>query len=217
MNKRTRSITMLLLLAASAAVGQTYEEKYYKWNIGVSAGDILHHLFNSDNTNQSYAAFVLEYTGNKYSLQAGFRPGYNKIDTEHDGFVDTEVTDQLSLSGHLALTRHLLTEPRWMIKAGLRYEGGWSREDIIEDSGFDRITTRRLQWNGGLGPVLDFRYFVHPRISLGTDAALIYAYSQSEVQQLFTNFPDFDTTKDTVIERKIHFVEPMTIYLRFHL
>ena len=112
--------------------------------------------------------------------------------------------------------RILLSDGRWQIKAGLRYEGGYSREDIIEDSGFDRLTTRRLAWNGGAGPVLDFRFFVHPRISLSIDAALIYSYSQSELQQLFTNFPDFDTTKDKIIDRGLQVVEPATIYLRFH-
>jgi hypothetical protein len=115
------------------------------------------------------------------------------------------------------LTRHIFSESNWLIKAGIRYEGGWSKEDIIEDSGFDRVTTRRLQWNAGGGVILDFRYFVHPRISLSTDAGLIYSYGQSELQQLFTNFPDFDNTKDTVIERKLSVAEPMTIYLRFHL
>jgi hypothetical protein len=191
--------------------------QHYRWSFGVSAGDILHSLFNTENTNRSYAAFVIENTGTKYSLQAGFRPGYNVLDTEHEGFSDTAINEELSFSGHLALTRHILTDARWMVKAGLRYEGGWSREDIIEDSGFDRVTTRRLQWNGGIGPVIDFRYFVHPRISLGTDAALIFSYGQSELQQLFTNFPDFNSTKDIIIERKINPVEPMTIYLRFHL
>lgn len=217
MKLRVVHIVILNLLVCSGVLGQKSETKYYHWNIGVSAGDILHHLFNSDNENKSYAAFVVEYTGHKYSLQAGFRPGYNLIDTEHENFSDSDITDQLSLSGHVALTRNILSDNRWMIKAGIRYQGGWSREDIIEDSGFDRITTRRLQWNGGLGPVLDFRYFVHPRISLGTDAALIYSYGQSELQQLFTNFPDFNSNKDTVIERKLNVVEPMTIYLRFHL
>ncbi len=160
---------------------------------------------------------MLEFSGHKYALQAGFRPGYNALDTKHDGFVDTEISDQVSVSGHLAITRSIFSDKRWLIKAGLRYEGGWSREDIIEDSGFDRVTTRRLQWNGGAGPILDFRFFVHPRISIGTDAGLIYSYSQSELQQLFTNFPDFDNTKETVIGRKLNVSEPMTLYLRFHL
>nr|MDQ3017566.1 hypothetical protein [Bacteroidota bacterium] len=73
------------------------------------------------------------------------------------------------------------------------------------------------EWNGGAGPVIDFRFFVHSRISLGIDAALIYSYSQSELQQLFTNFPDFNTTKDKVITRDLKVIEPATIYLRFHL
>ena len=210
-------ISLVILSISTSAYGQNDAERYYHWNIGVSAGDILHHLFNGDDVNRSYAAFVLEYSGHTYALQAGFRPGYNVVDTEHDGFLDSEINKSLSLSGHLAFTRNIFSEPRWMIKAGLRYEGGWSREDIIEDSGFDRVTTRRLQWNGGAGPIIDFRFFVHPRISLGTDAGLIYSYSQSELQQLFTNFPDFNNTKDTVIERKLAVAEPMTIYMRFHL
>jgi len=217
MRKYVCHILFLLTLAYVPCQSQSEEPVYYQWNIGVSAGDILHHLFNSDNLNRSYAAFVLEYSGHKYALQAGFRPGYNSTDTEHEDFVDSEVTEQLAVSGHLALTRNIFSESRWHIRAGLRYEGGWSREDIIEDSGFDRVTTRRLQWNGGAGPILDFRFFVHPRISLGTDAGLIYSYSQSELQQLFTNFPDFDNTKDKVIERKLITAEPMTIYMRFHL
>lgn len=210
-------ITAGFMLHFVAGWSQSEIPRYYHWNIGISAGDILHNLFNTENDNRSYAAFVIEYSGQRYGLQAGFRPAYNTSDTEHEGFSDTEISEQRSLSGHLALTRNIFSEQRWMIKAGLRYEGGWSREDIIEDSGFDRVTTRRLQWNAGVGPVLDFRFFVHPRISLGTDAGLIYSYSQSELQQLFTNFPDFDNTKDKVIGRKLNVAEPMTIYLRFHL
>ncbi len=212
----THTISFLILFTASGFC-QTEDTRYYHWSLGVSAGDILHHLFNSDVTNRSYAAFVVEYSGHKYALQAGFRPGYNAVDTEHDGFIDTEVSDHTALSGHLALTRSVFSDARWLIRAGLRYEGGWSLEDVIEDSGFDRVTTRRLQWNGGGGPLIDFRFFVHPRISLGTDAGLIYSYSRSELQQLFTNFPEFDNTKDIVIEKKLSVSEPMTIYLRFHL
>ena len=217
MKRQSIPVILFLMMLHYAGASQVKEPAYYHWNFGISAGDILHQLFNVDDTNREYAAFVLEYSGHKYSLQAGFRPGYNRVDTDHEGFVDTEITDQLSLSGHLALTRNVFSESRWAIKAGLRYEGGWSKEDIIEDSGFDRVTTTRLQWNGGAGPVLDFRFFVHPRISLGTDAALIYAYSESELQQHFTNFPDFNTTKETIIQRKLNVLEPVTIYLRFHL
>ena len=209
-------IVTLLFLVASTGKSQSEEPRMYHWNIGVSAGDILHQLFNTDEPNKAYAAFLLEYSGQKYALQAGFRPGYNMKNVTHEGFVDSEVTESRSVSGHLAFTRILLSDGRWQIKAGLRYEGGYSREDIIEDSGFDRLTTRRLAWNGGAGPVLDFRFFVHPRISLSIDAALIYSYSQSELQQLFTNFPDFDTTKDKIIDRGLQVVEPATIYLRFH-
>jgi len=214
---RTLYIIFIWILSFGICAAQDGGERYHRWSIGVSAGDILHNLFNTENVNRSYSAFVLEYSGHKYALQAGFRPGYNTVDTEHEGFLDSDISEQLSLSGHLALTRNIFSEPRWQIKAGLRYEGGWSREDIYEDSGFDRITTRRLQWNAGGGPILDFRFFVHPRISLGTDAGLIFSYSQSELQQLFTNFPDFDNTKDVVIERKFAASEPMTIYMRFHL
>ena len=217
MKKRIGHTIAFLFLTSWACFGQSDEIKYYHWSFGISAGDILHHLFNGDNPNKSYAAFVLEYSGHKYSLQAGFRPGYNAVDIRHEGFSDNAITKQLSLSGHLAFTRSVFSDPRWLIRAGLRYEGGWSREDIIEDSGFDRVTTRRLQWNGGAGPILDFRFFIHPRISLGLDGGLIYSYSQSELQQLFTNFPDFDNTKDKIIERKLNVAEPMTIYLRFHL
>jgi hypothetical protein len=216
--KLIRYYTIFFLVTAHVAgYSQADETRYYHWSIGVSAGDILHSLFNTENANRSYAAFLLEYSGQKYSLQAGFRPDYNHMDIDHEGFVDTDVSERIGLSGHLALTRSILSETRWLIKAGLRYEGGWSKEDIYEDSGFDRVTTRRLQWNGGAGPVLDFRFFVHPRISVGTDAALIFSYGQSELQQLFTNFPEFDNTKDKVIERKLNVAEPMTIYLRFHL
>jgi len=224
MRKQALHIMAVLITAAVSCFGQVeaipvdeVEVKYYHWSFGISAGDILHNLFNAEDVNRSYAAFVLEYSGQKYALQAGFRPSYNASDTEHEGFVDTQISDQVGISGHLALTRNVFSDRNWLIKAGLRYEGGWSREDIIEDSGFDRVTTRRLQWNGGAGPIVDFRFFVHPRISLGTDAGLIYSYNHSELQQLFTNFPEFDNTKETVIEKKLNVSEPMTIYLRFHL
>src|SRR5690606_24848149 len=102
-------IAFIVLLSSTSAWSQRDEVRYYHWSFGVSAGDILHQLFNVDETNRSYAAFVLVYAGQKYSLQSGFRPGYNATDTEHEGFLDTEVTDQLSLSGHLALMRNIFS------------------------------------------------------------------------------------------------------------
>jgi hypothetical protein len=195
---------------------QTDDTRYYHWNLGISTGDILHELFNGDNSNKAYPAFVLEYSGQDYSAQAGFRTGYNMADTQHEGFLDSEITEQLSFSGNLAGTKHILNDRNWLIKAGLQFTGGWSQEDITEDSGFDRVVTRRLQWNAGIGPVIDFRFFIHPRISLGTEASLIYSVTRSELQQLFTNFPDFNNTKDTIKGNSLEVIEPATIYLRFH-
>ncbi len=209
-------ILLVVQLCAVAGRSQSVDQSYDHWSIGISAGDILHHLFNSDNSNEHYAAFVLEYQAPKHGIQFGFRPGYNLEDTQHEGFIDTEITEQISLSGDLAFTWTIFSEPRWLIRAGLKSSGGWSREDITEDSGFDEIITRRLQWNAGIGPVIDFRFYVHPRISLGTEASLQYVYSKSELQQLFTNFPDFDNTKDIVEMHEVEVNEPATIYLRFH-
>jgi len=216
MTIRILHIVSFLSLLAVNAWSQSNDSIYYHWNLGISAGDILHELFNGENTNEAYPAFVLEYSGQKYSAQVGFRPDYNMTDTQHEGFLDSDVTEALSLSGNLAVTRHIFISKHWLIKAGLQCTGGWSKEDINEDSGFDRVTTRRLQWNVGLGPVIDFRYFVHPRISLGMESSLIYSVSRSELQQIFTNFPDFDNTKDTVEGSSLEVLAPSTIYLRFH-
>lgn len=213
---RLLHIVLFIMLFALTARSQSSDTIYYHWNLGISTGDILHELFNGENSNKAYPAFVLEYSSQKYSVQAGFRPDYNKNNTSHEGFLDEEVTEALSLSGNLAMTRHIFNSKNWLIKAGLQFTGGWSREDINEDSGFDRVITRRLQWNAGLGPVIDFRYFIHPRISLGTEASLIYSVTRSELQQIFTNFPDFNNTKDTVEGNSLEVIEPATIYLRFH-
>ena len=216
MSIRLLYIAIFIVLSSARSWSQSDSTRYYHWSLGISAGDILHELFNGDNANKSYAAFTLEYAGHQYAVQAGFRPAYNRADTQHEGFLDSEVSEQLSLSGQLAGTKNIFSEKNWLIRAGVQMTGGYSREDIIEDSGFDRVTTRRLQWNAGIGPVIDFRFFVHPRISLGTEASLIYSVTHSELQQLFTNFPDFDNTKDTVEGNSLDVIEPATIYLRFH-
>jgi hypothetical protein len=195
---------------------QEAEPPVYPWSFGISTGDLLHNIFNGDNQPKPYAAFVLEYAFPKYALQAGFRPDYNKQNVEHEGFIDTEVTRKKAISGSLAFTRSVFSDQRWVFRCGLQYVGGWSREDIIKDSGFDRVTTRRLQWNSGGGIVVDFRFAVSQRISFGTEASLIYSFSKSELQQLFTNFPDFNTTKEVVKEDSLEVIEPATIYLRFH-
>ena len=209
-------IVNLVMLLSAAGISQEEMPKAYQWSIGISSGDILHELFNGDNTNKNYPALMVEYASARYSIQGGFRPGYNLDNTSHEGFIDTEVNEQLSLSGSLAGTYHIFSEGRWLIKAGLQFNGGWSREDITEDSGFDQLITRRLQWNAGVGPVMDFRFFVHPRISLGMEASLIYSWTHSEHQQLFTNFPEFNDTKETIEGNELNVLEPSTIYLRFH-
>ena len=196
--------------------GQDEGPKYYHWSLGISTGDIFNELFGGDEENKAFPAIMLEYAGHKYSIQGGFKPGYNLSDVQHEGFLDTEVTEELSMSGSLAFTRHIFSERNWLIKAGLQFVGGWSRQDITKDSGFDRVITRQLQWNAGVGPVIDFRFFVHPRISLGTEASLIYTWSRSELQEIFTNFPEFNNTKDVVDGNALEVLEPATIYLRFH-
>ena len=216
MTKGKILIAIIFVLVAGKVCAQDEGPKYYHWSFGISAGDILNTLFNTENANKSYAAMVLEYAGQKYALQAGFRPDYNTSDTQHEGFSDKEITDQLSFSGHINLTRIIFMEQRWSLRAGLKYEGGWSKEDITKYSGFDKIISRRLQWNEGGGAVIDFRFMVHPRISLGTEASLVYTYNQTEFQKHFTNFPDFDTTTDKITGHKVEVSEPMTIYLRFH-
>ncbi|MBK8829540.1 MAG: hypothetical protein IPN60_01540 [Saprospiraceae bacterium] len=216
MIRRILHTALLITSFAFNAWSQSSDTTYYHWNLGISAGDILHELFNGENSNKSYPAFVLEYSGQQYSVQAGFRTDYNMTNTSYDGFLDQEVDESLDLSGNLAMTRHIFNSKNWLIKAGLQFAGGWSRQDINEDSGFDRVITRRLEWNAGLGPVIDFRYFVHPRISLGTEASLIYSVTRSELQQIFTNFPDFNNTKETVEGNSLVVNEPATIYLRFH-
>jgi hypothetical protein len=216
MRVTARHWMFIICLLAAGGAGAQEETKVNHWSFGISAGDILHQLFNTETTNKSYNAFVLEYSGNRYALQVGFRPGYNKSDVSHEGFLDTEINEATNLSGSVALTRKLFTDHRWDIMAGLKYAGGWSQEDIIQDSGFDRITTRRLQWNSGIGPVIDFRFRIHQRISLGTEASLLYTVSRSELQERFTNFPDFNTTKDIIKDNSVEVYEPATIYLRFH-
>lgn len=216
MAKKLLYIVSLTILFTTQGWSQKDSTRYYHWSLGISSGDILHELFNGENTNKAYAAFVLEYAGQDYAVQLGFRPDYNMTDTQYEGFLDTEVTDHTSLSGHLSGTKSIFSDRNWLIRAGLQLNGGWSQDDIIEDSGFDRVVTRRLQWNAGIGPVIDFRFFVHPRISLGTEASLLYSVTRSELQQIFTNFPDFNNTKETVEGDEISFVEPATIYLRFH-
>jgi len=196
--------------------GQEAEKLPYPWSFGISTADVLRGIADANDGHKSYAAFVLEYAWPRYSLQVGFRPDYNHEDTQHEGFVDTEVTKTKAISGSLAATRTFFTDRHWSVKGGLQYAGGWSREDIIEDSGFDRVTTRRLQWNSGGGIVADFRYAVHDHFSFGIEASLIYSFGKSELQQLFTNFPDFNTTKDIVKEDELQVNEPATIYLRYH-
>lgn len=216
MIRSIRHICWLIICIPTLCMGQNEMPDYQRWSLGVSAGDILHQLFNAEEENRSYAAFVIEHRGRVYALQAGFRPGYNHTNTQHEGFVDMDISKRVALSGGLAMTRAILDDPVWMIRVGVKAEGGRSREDHIEDSGFDRITTRRLQWNMGAGPVIDFRCWIHPRLSLGTEASLIYSVGRSELQQLFTNFPDFNTSKDIVKDESLIVNEPATIYLRYH-
>ena len=216
MKRNKHHILFVIMLFSVAGWSQSDSARFYHWDIGISTGDILHELFNGDNKTKTYPALTLEYSGQKYSVQLGFRPDYNQTNIAYDGFLDSEITDKFSISGHLAFTRIILNNKNWQIKAGLQVPGGWSREDITEDSGFDQVITRRLEWNVGLGPVIDFRYYVHPRISFGMEASLIYSFSRSELQQIFTNFPDFDNTKETVNADDFAVVEPTTIYMRFH-
>ncbi len=216
MYKKIIYSSIFSFLFTGSVLSQSDKPEYYRWSFGISAGDIFQNLFNSQDTNRSYAAFVLEYAWPKYALQAGFRPGYNMTNTEHEGFTDSEVTHKTTFSGSLNFTRTIFSDQRWSFAAGLKYSGGRSKEDIIKDSGFDVVTTRRLEWNAGIGPVVDVRFYVHSRFSLGTEASLLYTYYESELQQLYDNFPDFDTTTDKVTANKVEVFEPMTIYLRFH-
>jgi hypothetical protein len=117
MNIRISFTLVLIVLVAYTSRGQSDEPKFYHWSLGISSGDIIHNLFNTVDTNRSYAAFVLEYTGEKYALQLGFRPGYNLTDTRHEGFIDSEITeDDFLLSPHQFHQGLFLKIGSWVFK-----------------------------------------------------------------------------------------------------
>src|SRR6185369_13232771 len=99
-NFRTKLMKKLILLSIGILgisfriFGQEVvnEKPVHPWSFGISTADILRSISNTENENKPYAAFVVDYAWSKNALQLGFRPDYNHQDTQHEGFVDTEVT-----------------------------------------------------------------------------------------------------------------------------
>ena len=141
--------------------------------------------------------FLITYKHIKNFNAFRFGIGWNiEKSSEEQAFGGGELEDKTNeVELRLGYERQVPLAKRWMVYLGLDGTYGKFKDVTTFDSGFDVVTTTTDQNSYGGGPVLGIQFFINKRMSLSTEGAMYYIYSNTEERITSQGFPDVNSTR----------------------
>lgn len=195
---------------------QAGDEQQNRHRLGLSAIGILERLTDAGEAANPRFLITYRYSPGKVFVRAGVSPSYYSDEITHEGFTDKTDSLHLRIDARIGLGIPVFTNSNWQVDAGIDAVGQYSVEERISDSGFDKVSDQVKEKSIGGGPFVCFTFQINERISLGTDAALYFMYTEGTRNMLFENFPDFNDELDNSRSFELQAAMPSTIYLQFH-
>ncbi|MBO6516406.1 MAG: hypothetical protein JJ975_07625 [Bacteroidia bacterium] len=226
--------SILSILVCSFSYGQTSNKVRHE--LGVNASGFASNYLNFSGVVQSNNPYSITYKSlrSKGGLRVGLGGTYIKRDIHPPNQFSSDVVNG-TLDFRIGYEWHNLLNDHWSFFYGLdgviknvrseatsrtRLFNGRELVDIdvwsvARREGFGAQAVTGLQWN------------IKPRISLNTEARVLFVYTEIETGTEFRNVPqevrdfnpgvDFDAKLNTDFERTLNFLVPLDIYVVFKL
>jgi hypothetical protein len=83
-------------------------------------------------------------------------------------------------------------DAKWYCTYGFDVGAGFSKKELIIDSGFDIARSVESGWTLKMGPIGGIWYRFSPKISMGTEATYYYTSQDLKDEKIFTANPQFN-------------------------
>jgi len=173
-------------------------------------------LGDNENIQQPYTVTYKWKYNQQNAIRLGIGGAFNQDKTQIDGFADSETRLSYAMDVRAGYERRIVFKKM----KGFVYFGGdvafnLEANELIVDSGFDKVSTIDRSWGAGLGPILGVQYYLTPRLSISTEGAFYFFYNKKTEAQLFENFPNFDDVINQVQGLELQQILPASIYLNY--
>jgi hypothetical protein len=167
-----------------------------KHEIGVDANAFLGQIFELfGGKSNELNPYLLTY---KYKLNptTAVRTGLTialRSFKESDGtFIDTRTDRFMNYATRLGIEKQSELDAKWYFTYGFDVGVGFSKKELIIDSGFDIARSVESGWTLKVGPMGGIWYRFSPKISMGTEATYYYTSQDLKAEKIFTANPQFN-------------------------
>lgn len=222
-------VAALLMPISSSAIAKKEEPKQKKapikkritHQVGINIASFVDRFLKFNNTTNTAAdPHLLSYRlqlRNRINFRVGIGYNANKEDLKESTSSSPRSASFHSLAARVGIEYYLLQSRKWKVGAGLDalYSNAYSNTITNETGSGVEFVQTSTQKKMGAGPTLSIQYFVHPRVSLGTEGG-IYAFKsdQEQKQSITGSFPSESKSNTTLTG--VNSSAPIALFINFN-
>lgn len=213
--------SIFIFFMSAHSLGQDIKEpklKIKKWTCGINTSLITSSLFKIEN-DKIFNPYILDVRRRlrKLSFVTIGIGGHNENKINQlEGFADKTFIDDWKLALRLGYGRQEVLNAKWEVDYGLHIVTEMFANNIIQDSGFDKISDINQGFNFGGGPFLSVSYNILEKLSLRSESALYYHRGVTYTAKTFQSVPESSDFGTRTITNTIKTFVPINIYLTYH-
>jgi hypothetical protein len=184
-----------------AATAQEKEKKKtpevnYKHEVGVDANAFFGQVFElfggkSNELNPYLLTYKYKITP-KTAIRSGMTVSFRSLKEGNGTFADTRTDRFMNYAGRLGYEWQKDLDAQWHYTYGFDVGGGYSKKELLINSGFDVANSIESGWTFKVGPVGGLWYRLSPKISIGTEATYYYVTQDLTEKKVFSANPQFN-------------------------
>ena len=214
---------LLCFLFSTLFAQETIEPKREKQkrniehDLGFNATFLINQFlnFNGSELAETPYIFIYKLRFEKLGIRAAIGGDLNKGKTENDGFDDFVESNFYQIDSRIGVEYFKSFGKKWRGHFGVDAVHTFSETESIKNSGFDEITSR-LQINGfGGGPIMGLSFLINDKLSLNTEGAFYYMFSEERLANLFSNTPIADDAIQDTTRQSVSLTLPASVFLVF--
>ncbi|HPI54740.1 MAG TPA: hypothetical protein PLU10_08615 [Chitinophagaceae bacterium] len=219
----------LLMPISSKAIAKKEEPKQKKapikkrvtHQIGINIASFVDRFLKFNNTTNTVTdPHLLSYRlqlRNRVNFRVGIGYSSNKESLTESTSSSPRTTDMHSLGARVGVEYYLLQSRKWKVGAGIDalYSNTYSHSITNETGSGVEFVQTAAQKRMSLGPTLSIQYFVHPRVSIGTEGGMYAFQADDEQKQSITgSFPSESKSTSTITG--VNSSAPIALFIHFN-
>ncbi|MEN9609369.1 MAG: hypothetical protein RLZZ628_183 [Bacteroidota bacterium] len=179
----------------------------YKHEIGMDANAFFGQIFElfggkSNDLNPYLLTYKYKWTPTS-AFRSGLTVSFRSLKEGNGTFADTRTDRLMNYAARLGYEWQRKLDNQWHYTFGFDVGAGFSKKDLIIDSGFDVVNSTESGWTIKAGPVGGIWYRFSPKISVGTEATFYYVTQDLKEKKVFSANPQFNSTGKISTENRI--------------